>query len=182
MSAARPRLTDASVRLDTMPAEGRDVALEVNAEERQALADFLEISAIEALRVKLHADRFRGGMRVHGRLDARIVQPSVISLEPVTQEIDEPIDRVFLPAGEKPYSETAGAEIFVDLEGEDVPDHFEGTEADLSDLIIETLSLAIDPYPHAPGESVGEIDVIEKDESDSPFAKLKALKTGDKGG
>src|SRR5262249_30937572 len=109
-------------------------------------------------------------------------QPSVVSLEPVTQEIAEPIDRVFLPGGEKDYAGPANAEIFVDLEGEDVPDHFEGNEADLSDLIVETLALAIDPYPRAEGESFGALGEDGDTESDLPLAGLKVLKTpGDKG-
>ena len=179
----RLRLRDASIRLDSMPPEGRDLKLSVNDEERSALAAVLEITDVERLDVSLHAVRFRGGMRVTGRLDAVVVQPSVVSLEPVRQVIGEPIDRVFLPGGEKHHASTAGAEIFVDLEGEDIPDHFEGPEADLSDLIVETLSLAIDPYPRAEGESIEDL-AIEKpaDEDESPFASLKSLKQNDKGG
>ncbi len=123
----------------------------------------------------------RDGIRVTGNLRALVVQPSVVSLEPVTQEIEEPIDRVFLPGGEKEYAGKADAEVFIDLEGDDVPDHFEGNEADLSDLIIETLALGIDPYPRLEGESIG-IAGDEDDEDDSPFAGLKALKVDeDKG-
>jgi hypothetical protein len=95
----------------------------------------------------------------------------------VTQEISEPIDRIFLPGGEKQYAGPADAEVFVDLEGEDMPDHFEGNEADLSDLIIETMSLALDPYPRLPGESVGALEDEGDTESDLPFAGLKILKT-----
>ena len=70
----------------------------------------------------------------------------------------------------------------VDLEGDDVPDHFEGNEADLSDLIVETLSLALDPYPRLPGESVGQLGDDGDTGSDLPFAGLKVLKdTEDKG-
>lgn len=177
----RFRLTDASIRLDSMPAEGRGLVLSADAEDRAALATRLEISAVDRLDVKLHADKFRGGMRVHGRLDSVIVQPSVVSLEPVTQTISEPVDRVFLPGGEKHFAGAAGAEVFVDLEGDDIPDHFEGPEADLTELIVETLALAIDPYPHAEGETVGAVDVIEDNESTSPFSSLKALKEGKKG-
>ena len=101
----------------------------------------------------------------------------MVSLEPVTQEIVEPIERVFLPGGEKAYAGPADAEIFVDLDGEDVPDHFEGNEADLSALIIETLSLALDPYPRQPGETVGALRDDGDTESDLPFAGLKILKT-----
>ncbi|WP_421760241.1 YceD family protein [Devosia sp.] len=175
----RTRIADASIRLDSMPNDGRDLKLKVGEDDRKAIADFLNITTVEALDVTLHAVRFRGGMRVTGRLVASIVQPSVVSLEPVRQQIAEPIDRVFLPGGEKSFAEQANAEIFVDPDGEDIPDHFEGNEADLSDLIVETLSLAIDPYPRIGDESVGEVGDARDIEAERPFAALKVLKLPD---
>jgi len=169
------RIPGAAIRLDSMPPAGRDLDLVVDRPEREAIAADLDVTAVDRLAVKLHAVRFRGGIRVTGRLGALVVQPSVISLEPVIQEIVEPVDRVFLPGGEKAFAGPANAEIFVDLEGEDVPDHFEGNEADLTNLIVETLALAIDPYPKAEGESLGiagDGDV----EDELPFAGLKVLK------
>ncbi|MGV3490917.1 MAG: YceD family protein [Devosia sp.] len=176
--AARFRLPDAGIRLDSMPSTGRDLDLIVDPEIRNEVADQIGITAVEKLEVKLHAVRFKGGIRVTGQLWATIVQPSVVSLEPVTQEIVEPIDRIFLPGGEKAYAGPADAEIFVDLEGDDMPDHFEGNEADLTELILETLSLALDPYPRLPDETLGEVGDGDM-ESDLPFAGLKVLK-GDK--
>ncbi len=179
--ARRFRLGDARLRIDTMPAEGRELELSVIAEERAGLAEHLGITSIEKLEVHLHALRFQGGMRVTGRVDAQIVQPSVVSLEPVTQSISEPVDRIFLPGGEREYAGPAGAEIFLDLEGEELPDHFEGTEADLSELIVETLALAIDPYPRAPGVTIEDLGVkTVEDAPESPFAALEKLKN--KGG
>jgi uncharacterized metal-binding protein YceD (DUF177 family) len=176
----RLSIADASIRLDSMPAEGRDLVLSVGEELRAALAAQLGVSAVEALDIRLHADKFRGGMRVHGSIKARITQPSVVSFDPVSQDISEPVDRVFLPGTEKPFAGEAGAEVFVDLEGEDIPDHFDGKEADLSDLIIETLSLAIDPYPRAEGESLETLGAKLDDPAElSPFARLRALKSGD---
>ncbi len=174
--ADRFRIPDASIRLDSMPTTGRDLALTVDKDERDQIADDLGIVSLDRLQVKLHAVRFRGGIRVTGRLEAIVVQQSVITFEPVTQEIGEPIDRIFLPGAEKAYSGQADAEIFVDLEGEDIPDHFDGNEADLTDLIVETLSLAIDPYPRAPGESLGELGSDGLEEELNPFAGLKKLK------
>lgn len=168
-------IPDASIRLDSMPIAGRDIDITVEREAREAIAAQLEVTAVDRLQVKLHAVKFRGGIRVTGQLKALVVQPSVVSLEPVTQEIGEPVDRIFLPGGEKAFAGKADAEVFVDLEGDDVPDHFEGNEADLSDLIVETLALSIDPYPRLDGESIG-IAGDEDDEEDSPFAGLKALK------
>jgi uncharacterized metal-binding protein YceD (DUF177 family) len=175
----RVPLTDASIRLDSMPASGRDVHVAPPAEERAAVAARLGVTSVDALNVALHAVKFRGGIRVTGRLTATVTQPSVVTLEPVVQTIVEPIDRIFLPGSDKPYAGPANAEVFVDLEGEDIPDHFEGPEADLSDLIVETLVLAVDLYPRAPGESLDDLGLAPDPADDSPFAALKALKPKD---
>lgn len=174
----RLRLREAGIRVDSMPPTGRHLRLALDADEREAVAAALGISAVERLQATLHAVKFRGGMRVTGRLEAEIVQPSVVSLEPVRQTIDEPIDRIFLPGPHKPAAGAAGTEIFVDLEADEPPDHFEGPEADMSDLVIESLALAIDPYPRAEGESVESLGLpVDEDDEPSPFARLKVLKT-----
>ena len=172
----RLRISDATIRLDSMPTAGRDLDLTVDKDERDGLAEELDVASIDRLQVKLHAVRFRGGIRVTGRLTAVVVQQSVITFEPVTQDIGEPIDRIFLPSAEKHFAGPANAEVFVDLEGEDVPDHFDGNEADLTDLIVETLSLAIDPYPRAPGENIDELGLAKVEEEVHPFASIKKLK------
>jgi hypothetical protein len=175
----RITLRDATVRLDSMPVAGRDIAVVPDTDERAAIARQIEVTSVNALEVKLHAVRFRGGIRVTGRLTAEVTQPSVVTTEPLTQSISEPIDRIFLPGGEKEYAGPANAEIFVDLEGEDVPDHFEGNEADLSDLIIETLALSIDLYPREPGASLKDTGFEPERDEGSPFDVLKALKPKD---
>jgi uncharacterized metal-binding protein YceD (DUF177 family) len=170
-----PRLAEANFRSDRMPVEGRPVALAATAEERAEIAAFLEVTEVPRLEVSLTALPFRDGIRVSGRLQAEVVQPCVVTFAPVRQEIDEPIDRIFLPGGEK-QAGPGHAEVFVDLEEDDAPDYFEGHELDLSDLVLETLALAIDPYPRAPGASLDEVLPSEPDDSDSPFAGLKSLK------
>ncbi|HEY4202178.1 MAG TPA: DUF177 domain-containing protein [Devosiaceae bacterium] len=174
-----PPMLDASIRIDHLPPEGRGLKLVTTVEQRTAIAERLQVSAVESLDADLQAVKFRGGIRVFGRLRAVVVQPCVVTFVPVTQAIDEPVERIFLPT-------TAAAkgrdEVFVDVDEEDEPDYFDGPEADLSELIIESLALAIDPYPRAPGASVGALDVkLDKDEPESPFARLKALRDdGDK--
>jgi uncharacterized metal-binding protein YceD (DUF177 family) len=170
------RFADAVIRLDSMPVTGRDIDVAPTEEERAALAAQLGVTSVDRLAVKLHAVKFRGGIRVTGRLTASVTQPSVLTLEPVAQEIAEPIDRVFLPAGEKDYAGPADAEVFVDLEGEDLPDHFEGNEADVSDLIAETLALVVDLYPRGPAETLQLPADAAESADDSPFAALKSLK------
>jgi len=179
MSEQRIRLAGAALRVDQMPAAGRDIDVVPDAEERAALAAQLGVDAITALAARLHALRFRGGFRVTGRLTAEIVQPSVVTLALIPQHIDEEIDRIFLPGGEKEYAGPANAEIFVDLEGDDLPDHFEGNEADLSDLIIESLALAVELYPREPGASLADTGFVPDTDTSSPFDVLKALREKD---
>ncbi|HEX4298719.1 MAG TPA: DUF177 domain-containing protein [Devosia sp.] len=177
--ADRFRLADAGIRLDSMPAAGRALHVVPSADERAAVAAILGVTAVDSLDVTLHAMRFRGGMRVTGRLVATLTQPSVVTLEPLRQDISEPIDRIFLPSGEKDYAGPANAEVFVDLEGDEVPDHFEGTEADLTDLVVETIALAVDLYPREPGVTLDDLGLAPDVEEAHPFAALKTLK--DKG-
>lgn len=176
MSEPRLRLLDATLRLDSMPAAGRDVTIRPTDDDRVAIAALIGVTSVDALTASLHAIKFRGGFRVTGTVKAQITQPSVVSLEPVTQSIDEPVDRIFLPSGEKEYAGPAGAEVFVDLEGEDLPDHFEGNEADLTDLVVETVALAVDLYPRRDGESLADVVPQADDLAEKPFAALAALK------
>lgn len=170
---------DAAIRVDHLPPEGRELRVVANDAQRAALAERLQISSVEKLEADLKATKFRGGLRVLGDLRATIVQPCVVSFVPVTQEIDEPVDRIFLPANGRPAK--GKDEVFVDVEAEDEPDYFEGPEADLSELIVETLSLAIDPYPHAPGAMLEADEADEDEETENPFAALKALRKDDDG-
>jgi len=173
---------EATIRIDTLPPEGREIHVVATEGQRAAIAETVGITAVEALEAHLKAARFRGGIRVTGRLRARIEQPCVVSLVPVHQDIDEDVDRVYLPETGGDPSHEAGTDILVDIEGEDVPDHFDGREADLADMLVETLALAIDPYPHAPGATLEtEGDPIDREE-ESPFAALRKLKAEDPDG
>jgi uncharacterized metal-binding protein YceD (DUF177 family) len=175
MTTSNSPLFDAIVRIDRLPATGRSVEVSLDQEVRTALAEQLKVSAIESFDAALTVVPLRGGIRAQGHIKARLVQPSVVTFEPVTQDIDEPVDRVFLPEaeGSKP---TPGSEVFVDLEDEDFPDHLDGPEVDLSALLIETLALAIDPYPRLPGESLDDLPAKDDGEASGPFAALAKLK------
>ena len=169
-------LFDAIVRIDRLPATGRDLKVSLDAETRAMLAQELQLSAIDSFEASLVVTPLRGGIRALGRLVAEIVQPSVVSFEPVGQRIDEPVDRVFLPEPHGHQKPTPGSELFVDLEDDDFPDHIDGPEVDLSALLIETLGLAIDPYPRRDGESLDSLGVDLGNGPSGPFAGLEKLK------
>jgi uncharacterized metal-binding protein YceD (DUF177 family) len=178
MSNRQDNRLDATIRIDNIPPEGRSLIVETTPEQREELSAVLKLSAVDAFKAEVTAVRFRGGIRVRGKIEATVVQPCVVTLEPVTQEIEEPVDRIFLPGAETRYSGTPGAEIFVDLEEDELPDPLEGPEVDLAPMLTESLALAIDPYPRAPGASVENLGLPPDEEEPSPFAALKALKPG----
>ena len=175
MSPTDTPIIDAIVRIDRLPAAGRSVNVAPDADALAALATILKVEAVEAMQASLTVTPLRGGIRALGHLSARIVQASVVSFEPVVQEIDEAVDRVFLPASTENVP-TPGSEVFVDLEDDDFPDHIDGPEVDLSALLIETIALAIDPYPRRPGESLDSLGLADDGEPSGPFAALTKLK------
>lgn len=175
MSHNPPPILDAIVRLDRLPTAGRTLDVAPDEAARAELAKALKLIAVDSFSASLTVVPLRGGIRAQGRLTARIVQPSVVTFEPVSQQIDEAVDRVFLPEASA-HKPTPGSEVFVDIDDDDFPDQIDGPEVDLSVLLIETLALAIDPYPRLPGESLESLGLSDNVEETGPFAGLSKLK------
>lgn len=167
---------DAVVKVDKIPTNGRLVTIETDSEQREALAERLKVSEVTDFSASVTATRFRGGIRVQGKVDGAVVQPCVVTGDPVSQTISEPVDRILLPGHDAASQASAGAEIFVNLEDDDLPDYFEDNEIDLTDLVLEIFALSIDLYPRKPGAELPEELAGDDPAELSPFAALKALK------
>ncbi|MBU1174484.1 MAG: DUF177 domain-containing protein [Alphaproteobacteria bacterium] len=178
MSPARNSapLLDAGVRLDALPLAGRRLAVAATKEQCAAIAERLGILSVDRLEAELLARPIKGGIEVGGSLDAEVTQECVVSFEPVPERIAEKPFRLFLSGVSGEPEHNAGAEVFVDLDGADPPDYFEGPEADLSEWLIETLALALNPYPRKPGAEIDPDYRDGEDDKDSPFKALKDLK------
>lgn len=181
MTASQPhvlRLSELAARKPTR------FALAPDAAERAAVARHLGILGIERL-------SFRGTLTPHGRrdwtldaaLDARVVQPCVVTSEPVAAEIAEKVERIY--AADLP--EIAGDEVEMpeDDRVEPLP-----AAVDLAEVMTEALSLALPLYPRAPGADFAGLDHAGPgaealtDDSAKPFAGLAGLlkKGGGTGG
>lgn len=118
------------------------------------------------------------GWEVRADLTAIIVQECVVTLSPVTQYIEETVSRRYLPGLEP---ETEFDVLVTSAEEEDGPDPIVD-EIDLAGLMLESLALAIDPYPRAEGAELETAVFAEPgikpmtDEDARPFAKLAALR------
>ena len=113
------------------------------------------------------------GWRLEGRLGATAVQTCVVSLDPVTTRIDQPVARTWLP-----QSEPLPAEIVLGSGDDDDEVEPLGSSIDLGLVAIEALALALPDYPRKPGAAIppdlqtGD----DEDERPKPFAALAALK------
>jgi uncharacterized metal-binding protein YceD (DUF177 family) len=123
-----------------------------------------------------------GGGRIHvaGRVQARIGQTCVVTLEPIESDIDEPIDLIFAPPEQIPeLADLVDDDVDGESEIPDPPEPIDNGMIDLGRLATDVLFLAIDPYPRKPG-AVFEPVVTVADPEDHPFAALKALQSGTK--
>lgn len=142
-----------------------DHRIEATEAERAALSRRFGLLALDRFVAEVRLEPFGRGVRLEATLDADVVQECVVSLEPVASRVRE---RFTLVYGEAPANPE---------EDDTVVEPLEGDTIDIGEAVAQQLSLALDPYPRAPGAALdprwaGEGTV------ESPFSALaKALKT-----
>jgi Large ribosomal RNA subunit accumulation protein YceD len=164
-----------------IPDTGLHRETEAGPAERHAMAEVAGLRDVMSASASFDVTPLDGG-RVHvtGRVQARIGQNCIVTLDPIESDIDEAIDLIFAPPEQIPDLADLVDE---DAEGEseipDPPEPIENGVIDLGRLATDVLFLAIDPYPRKPG-AVFEPVVTAADPEDHPFAALKAFQAGAK--
>ena len=110
------------------------------------------------------------GALARGRFAATVVQQCVVTLEPVTNRVEGEIAQRFAPDVEPDT-----AEIAFDALAEEPPEPLSGGAAELGELVVEHLALALDPYPRAPGAQAA-LPGEDGEGAATPFAKLRDIK------
>ena len=141
-----------------------------------ALAGELGLVALRKLRFEGQlVPEGKRDWRLEARLGATVVQPCVVTLEPVTTRIDEDITRHYL-ADLPAQPEAAEVEMPEDETVEPLPETL-----DLEEVMAEALALALPLYPRAEGVDLGEAVYTEpgkrpmSDEEAKPLAGLAEL-------
>jgi hypothetical protein len=159
-----------------IPDTGLHRDIEADASVRQAMADVAGLREILSARASLDVTPQRGG-RVHvtGRVQARVGQTCVVTLDPIENDIDEAIDLIFAPPEQIPQlADLVDDADESDAEIPDPPEPIENGAIDLGRLATDALFLGLDPHPRRP-DAVFEPPVVAADPEDHPFAALKAL-------
>jgi uncharacterized metal-binding protein YceD (DUF177 family) len=150
-----------------------------------AVADVGGLREVLSVSASLDVTPMSGGRyHVEGRVQARIGQTCVVTLDPMETDIDEPIDLIFAPPDQIPQmadlvDEAQENDRSSNAEIPDPPEPIENGIIDLGRLATDALYLAVDPYPRKP-DAVFEPLVEAPDPEDHPFAALKALKVAPK--
>lgn len=136
-------------------------------EERAALARRFGLLDLPALEAEVTVAWQAGGtlLALDGWFKAEVVQRCVVTLEPVPQKVEEALrlrfSRHLAAEGEEESLDPAD------------PEPLPAGGLDLGEEVAQALSLALDPYPRAPGAA---LPPERAGEDEGPFAKLKALK------
>jgi uncharacterized metal-binding protein YceD (DUF177 family) len=144
--------------------------------EKAWMAEALGITAVHWLSFKgaLHPVG-RRDVRLEAVLEAEVEQPCGITLAPVRTKISEAVMRLYLADWQEPTG--AETEIAADDEAEALPEVI-----DVAEVGVEALSLALPPYPRAPGAEMGAVVHAEpgtealRDDKVKPFAGLASLR------
>jgi uncharacterized metal-binding protein YceD (DUF177 family) len=175
--AEKPDPWRVPVAVEKVPDTGLHRELEADAATRQAIAETGDLREVLSAQASLDVTPNKDGRyHVTGRVRARIGQTCVVTLEPIENEIDEPVDQIFAPPDQIPQlADLVDDAAESDAEIPDPPEPIENGIIDLGRLATDALYLAVDPYPRKP-DAVFEPLVAAEDPEDHPFAALKALK------
>lgn len=148
-----------------------EIDLIPDAAARERIATSLDLLSLPMARLRgtLSAAPAQAWVFV-GQVEGEAVQPCGITLEPVSTTIDEPLRRVWSPHAD--LCSTTAEEVGM---GDDETEPL-GAEIDLGAVLVEALSLALPPFPRAPGATI-EAAGAPSDNADTrrPFAGLQDL-------
>ena len=161
------------VDVSDLPEDVLEIQYSADVEACQKLARHADIVAVESLAAQGEIRSEGDTIRVRLNLLAKLTQKCVVTLESVTSQIRESIERRYVRVTDLPEPPHGAVELR--LTDEDPPETMEGPELDLGSVLTEEFVLALNPYPRAPG--VEPVEVIESGPEISPFAVLQKLKS-----
>jgi len=167
------------VAIDNIAPTGGHFDLAADSAVRAAVARIAGLRDLPRLEAKFDVTRHGAdGLRVTGVVLATVGQSCVVMLEPLSHDVEEAVDLVFVP-------QAIPAPRDGDVKAEprnakwDDPEPLIGGALDLGALATEFLLLGLDPYPRKPGVVFEAPQDRMPDEG--PFAALAKLTKGEPG-
>jgi len=140
-----------------------------NAEERAALARRFDLLGLDKLEADVRLEAVAGGLvRLEADLAADVSQACVVTLTPVKARLAESFTLLYGEGGE-------ANEVALDGEAETI-EPITGGVIDIGEAVAQQLSLALDPFPHAPGATLAPPETAPETAAESPFKALAKLR------
>ena len=155
---------------------GVEIAIAPNEAERAAIAAFIGASALERFAATIRLSR-RGSdsFGYDANFAADVVQACVVTLEPVRSHLEGAFARRYRLLAKPSRRRSPDLDIEIPDTGDDDLEILASAHVDLAAPLLEELSLALDPYPRAPGVAF-EAPRDDIGPSENPFAVLAKLK------
>lgn len=155
---------------ETIGDEPREIVITASAEECAALARRFDLIGVDRLTGDFTLRRDAAGILAEGRVQANVTQACSITRDPIAASIDEPVALRFVTSDGAVDGEIELADSELDI----LP--YDGGTIDLGETAAETMALALDPFPRAPGAEAALRDAgVLSEEEAGPFAGLAAL-------
>jgi hypothetical protein len=164
------------VRRDDVPEAGLHRDLVADEATRAAVAAVAGVRGLPRLQASFDLMRQGTGLKVAGEVLATVEQTCVVTLEPMTSEVRESIDLVFVSADATPLPEADQIPEVIEPDAPDGPEVLVNGTADLGAAATEFLLLGIDPYPRKPDAVFDAPSGSTADSGANPFAVLAKLK------
>lgn len=155
--------------------QARAISLEANEAERAEIAQRLDLIELKSFAFGAKLASVAGGIKATGHVKAHVVQRCAATDLAVPAQINEPFDLRFLRNLD---GDISADEIEVEISSDEcdlLP--LENERIDIADAAVQSLSLALDPFPRHPDADriLAEKGVLTEQQA-GPFAALAALK------
>lgn len=151
--------------IDLEPGQREFMTFEASPEECRAIAARLNLLSLSAFSAELYVLReLSGDVSIFGDLSADVEQACVVTLEPVKDSVEASVMQR--------YTERTDDE---EAEDEDPVEAIIEDEIEVGEVLVQNLSLALNPYPRAPDVTFEAVDDSEGKPS-GPFAVLEQLR------
>src|SRR3981189_431213 len=140
------------VRRDDVPETGLHRELVADEATRAAVAAVAGVKALPRLQASFDLSRQGSGLKLAGVVSATVEQTCVVTLEPMTSDVRESIDLVFVPAEAEAEPELELDQIsdVIDPEAPDGPEPLVNGTVDLQTPGATERTAENDPYPRKP--------------------------------
>ena len=171
-----PELSRVVMLNDPEEAQPLKLSIEATDDQLAALGKRLELIGLPALSGEITVIRLGPQrVRVHVKYRADVIQSCVVTLEPIPATIEESFTQEFLCESEGGNRSTVADQGVVWVEPDDEAEILESDHLDVGELLVQYLSLALDPYPRKEGTSFSGFKTDEGGPK-SAFAALGEIK------